>query len=481
MKSILILTLLLPIFAFSQQATYSEIKIKPLGFSPEGDFLLGGSNPYIKYDISSLKSEATDLPKQDEIPYNNLLTSGIKSLLFEYKNYSGQSNLTAYSVFSLGNYNILTPKLLDYANQLFFPNQVLLKKLYNWIKPYYISAFSTITIEEQQTLMDKIKICEKYIEFVLVQKNEGKYNLWLKDNGFNNDEKAVSFLQRRIDKKQWSVKDCVFWISQIKADFTPYLKNAQGIASHYEITDSINSNYSIAVNHLGKYAILDKKFQIILEPDFVYIKKRNSEAIEAFRTYDKNDFIKCNIDNKGNIIKPIKKDWNDFKQLTDSTFYFETLKYFGIYNFVRKIEVLDSCKYLVFVEGKLLIANEYFQSGFDSIQNEPILKEKGPCIYDYYGNRLSSEKIKFEEMQSIDPNGNEVNNMIYTITVSSDGNVIIFQNDALKTGVIDYKGKTILPFKYYSIKFSENQEILKVKKSVNGKEEKFDRKGKQVN
>jgi hypothetical protein len=59
--------------------------------------------------------------------------------------------------------------------------------------------------------------------------------------------------------------------------------------------------------------------------------------------------------------------------------------------------------------------------------------------------------------------------------------VIIFQNDALKTGVIDYKGKTILPFKYYSIKFSENQEILKVKKSVNGKEEKFDRKGKQVN
>lgn len=68
MKSILILTLLLPIFAFSQQATYSEIKIKPLGFSPEGDFLLGGSNPYIKYDISSFKSEATNLPKQDEIP-----------------------------------------------------------------------------------------------------------------------------------------------------------------------------------------------------------------------------------------------------------------------------------------------------------------------------------------------------------------------------------------------------------------------------
>ena len=75
------------------------------------------------------------LPENNLIPYEELLFSSIHSLLYEYKNYDGQFNLTAYSIFALGNYNRLGRETLEILNESILPNKKYLEMIYQWAKP----------------------------------------------------------------------------------------------------------------------------------------------------------------------------------------------------------------------------------------------------------------------------------------------------------------------------------------------------------
>lgn len=209
--------------------------IVPKGFSSDGDYtsyLEGGSTPYLVYNIQDFNIVVQDtLPYANQISYRELLLSGIKSMLFEYKNYKGQDNLTAYSVFALGNYTVITPELLTVLNELVFPNQGFLKSIYEWAKPYYEKVFEVLTYEEQAVLVQKIKLADKYVTYVLEEKNLQKYKDWLIINGVEEDIKITGFVQRRVDKGQWTVSDCRFWVNEIKRDFLPRFKSVNEIAS----------------------------------------------------------------------------------------------------------------------------------------------------------------------------------------------------------------------------------------------------------
>ena len=265
---ILILTagIFLVSFTITRNPEPEKIKLEPMGFSIHGFttyYLSGGADAYLEYKEPAISiKEPTHLPKLKDYTYSELLLSFIQSLLFEYKNYKGSENLSAYSFFGLGNFRIINDELLKYANNKILNNQKTLQVIYDWMLPYYQTTFNSITVEEQQVMVRNLEIGEQYVVLVLEKKNQAAFDQWIKKNEYTIDEKTIGFLNRRIDKKQWTIADCKMWISRIKKYFLPIVKNPEMLSSHYQITEVINDNLFIAVNHKGEYVLIYKDFKI---------------------------------------------------------------------------------------------------------------------------------------------------------------------------------------------------------------------------
>jgi hypothetical protein len=272
--------------------------------------LEGGSSYSQVFQDPDIKVvEPVDLPKIDNVDYKDLLVGGIKSLLFEYKNYKG-TELLYYSIFGQGNYcdDCKKESLLSYMNKTLFPNQELLSQTYNWLKPYYQNAFNSITVEEQKALLQKLDIAEMYINTVQAKQDTLAFTTWLVTNKIEQNyelEKVTGFLNRRIMKKQWTIDDCRFWINRLKLDFLPLLKSDADPISHIQITDTINANLFIAINHLGAYGIYDNKFMPLVEPKFSFFQKAEDNSTVFGYTNLPNSFIGelFEIDKEGKIHK----------------------------------------------------------------------------------------------------------------------------------------------------------------------------------
>lgn len=209
-KNLVVFLFLINISSVFSQSLHTDIfQIKPKRFSiyetPNGEigYCLSGSGPYVMYDKPVFEVNIPEiLPEKEQIPYVDLLFSGIYSLLYEYKNYDGLFPKTSLSVFALGNYRDLSNEVLEILNKSILPNRSYLKTIYQWVKPYYIKTFNSLTYKEQKTLLIKLNMAERYVLNVLKEKNEKKYEDWLLKNEYEPDEKLVGFLQRRIEDRK---------------------------------------------------------------------------------------------------------------------------------------------------------------------------------------------------------------------------------------------------------------------------------------
>ena len=301
MKNILwyLMILSFPFIGSAQQKVKVNPYIQPEGFSTDGFTtycLTGKSSAYLRYiDPGISITVPASMPYQKKIAYDTLLYSSLSSLLFEYKNYEGDANLSGYSIFALGNYCMMPNELLPTLNKLIFPNKSLLIRLYNWAKPFYKDIFSSLTVEEQETLIKKLLTAEQYVAYVLKGKNKTGYQKWLSSNKIKPDIKVTGFLARRVQKKQWNGDDCAYWVDVLKKDFLPLVKNKKIPASHYQVTDLLNTRLMIATDHIGRYFILDTKFKKkTLEP-YVYIKRQEDSSIRAYRSCKYSDYVTYEI------------------------------------------------------------------------------------------------------------------------------------------------------------------------------------------
>jgi hypothetical protein len=296
---------------FSQAISPDVFKISPSRFS-----IYNSPNSEITYCLSMLSSAYVEykrpffdlivpetLPENNLIPYDELLFSSIHSLLYEYKNYDGQFNLTAYSIFALGNYNRLGRVTLEILNESILPNKNYLEMIYQWAKPYLVKAFNSLTYKEQKRLLVKLSMAERYVLNVMKEKNTAKYNRWLKANGYEYEfeDKLVGFLNRRIDKKQWKIEDCEYWINVLKTQFIPLLKDKNQLKSHYQVTDIINDEYMIACDHIAYYYILDKQYNKVFKDKFRLIQFNGPDELLAYPELDYDKIQKFNINAQGEI------------------------------------------------------------------------------------------------------------------------------------------------------------------------------------
>ena len=296
---------------FSQAISPDVFKISPSRFS-----IYESPNSSTTYCLSMLSSAYVEykrpffdlivpetLPENNLIPYDELLFSSIHSLLYEYKNYDGQFNLTAYSIFALGNYNRLGRVTLEILNESILPNKNYLEMIYQWAKPYLVKTFNSLTYKEQKRLLVKLSMAERYVLNVMKEKNTAKYNRWLKANGYEYEfeDKLVGFLNRRIDKKQWKIEDCEYWINELKTQFIPLLKNKNQLKSHYQVSDIINDKYMIACDHIAYYYILDKQYNKVFKDKFRLIQFNGPEELLAYPELDYVKIQKFNINAQGEI------------------------------------------------------------------------------------------------------------------------------------------------------------------------------------
>ena len=294
---------------FSQAISPDVFKISPSRFSiyksPNGSTtycLSMLSSAYVEYKGPFFDVIVPEtLPEKNSIPYEELLFSSIHSLLYEYKNYDGQFNLTAFSVFALGNYNRLGRETLEILNESILPNKNYLEMIYQWVKPYIVKTFNSLTYKEQKRLLVKLSMAERYVLNVMKEKNTAKYNQWLKANGYEYENKLVGFLNRRIDKKQWKIEDCEYWINELKTQFIPLLKNKNQLKSHYQVTDIINDKYIIACDHIAYYYILDKQYNKVFKDKFRLIQFNGPEELLAYPELDYDKIQKFNINAQGEI------------------------------------------------------------------------------------------------------------------------------------------------------------------------------------
>jgi hypothetical protein len=295
---------------FSQAISPDVFKISPNRFSiyklPNGSisYCLLGIGDYVEYKRPFFDVNVPEaLPEKNAISYAELLFSSIHSLLYEYKNYDGQFNLTAYSIFALGNYQGLKNESLKVLNETIFPNKKYLEMIYQWVNPYIVKTFNSLTYKEQKRLLVILSMAERYVLNVMKEKNTTKYNQWLKANGYEYDDKLVGFLQRRIDKKQWKIEDCQYWLNVIKNKFTPLLKDKNQLKSHYQVTDIINDKYMIACDHIAYYYILDKQYNKVFKDKFRLIQFNGPDELLAYPEIDYDKFQKFNINKQGEIKK----------------------------------------------------------------------------------------------------------------------------------------------------------------------------------
>ena len=412
-------------------------------------------------------------PNKKNIPYNELLISGLNSLLLEYKNYQGNITSSAYILFALGNYSVMNETILFYINKKILSNQSLLLKIYDWAKSYYINVFNELTFNEQQLISNKILLAENYLQFVVTEKNTTKYNNWLAASGIENDEKIVGFFNRRLSKKQWTVDDCIGWITKIKNDL-PTLKNKNEKASHVQVTEEINWNLNIATNDSGYYFLTDRYYEK-LSSAYQYIEFTKTKDVKSINLHKslESDVYKYYIDENEDLLKPLKPAWKDWNYLNDTIICYkinsmDTIYYpendakevvnittNGIYNLVQNKVALTNCNQMLPLESiDLIIAGNYTSTK----------------IYNYNGQLISNEDVVIIPIENLDEMGNSV--IVNRVEIQSIHNNkwLIIRNKKLNYGLLRNDGAVLLPFNYYNMYTSKLQNEFIVVENEDGPE-----------
>ena len=458
---------LLSVHLTAQLNAYSSKLICPEGLSItkcSTDFLIGSAQPHVKYKKPSFNiTIPATFPDKEKIKYDELLVSGLNSMLFEYKNYKGKVKNVSYLVFALGNYNVINEYVLSFLNQNIFTNQKLLTNIYEWAKPFYLKVFNELTFEEQDLLKSKIILAEYYVRVSLIENNEIKFKTWLAKSGIKYDEKLTGFLKRRINKKQWSLQECLSWIIKIKNDF-PELKNKTDKKSHLQITEQLSSNLNIACNHIGDYVLVDSSYNALTDY-YNYIEKIAFKKIYLYNSYRLEDRFCYKLSETGELIKPIDSTWINWFNVNDTIIYYQKNNECGIYNSITNNQPFSSFKDIIFINSTpLLVAR----------------KDTFFFIYNYTGIPLCNEKIMTYEVEVINDSGALELVCNIPVSISKDNTLIVFKNQKNKSGVLSKNGKLILPFLYDEIKFSTNDEKIIALDYENNKEILFNRNGKLI-
>lgn len=261
---------------FAQQNYFDNYNILAKGDSEENgytEYLMGSSSPHLKYNyVDMKKTPDAKLPKYKELDYEKILNGGLNSFLFENKYYG---DLSYYSLFGWGNFSVMGKEVLKLANEVFFPNRKLLNLVYGYYAPEYKKAFTKLSVPEQSLYLSKLDVDEKFVKFVLQEKNRERYETWLKKNNLKHDHYITEFMERRVKKGQWKIADCNYWIKKVRKDFEPLKKNPKIKAYYFYEQLNLGDSLLLLIDHEGNQFFADKDFNRCNDKIFYNISNEN--------------------------------------------------------------------------------------------------------------------------------------------------------------------------------------------------------------
>lgn len=461
MKPFFLLTGFLLLFnhGYSQSDSCNNPMLCPIGIT-NGNSLEGALGSYLEYRQPDYHiSVPSNFYFQDKLPYQNLLQAGLNSLFFEYKNYHGEVTESSYLIFGYGNYNPFKSEILDFLNQNVFGNRKILLTIFDWVLPYYQNVFQELTVEEQKILYNKSKQAEQYVQLVMKEKNKEKFEQWLLENGEKKDEKLVGFFERRVQKKQWTLADCEFWVKKVKDSF-PKMKDEKLVSSHYQVIKDIENGIQIVTNHLGDYFITADQQNRVLTKEQKFIQYQpNDRSFLIYERMSNSNSTKYYLDENNVLVAPKDPSWKDWGRVTKNLIYAE-----------KESDEGPNTKMLIHSKNsKILFTN--FQFIFPRLDGkfiEVIQPDNHLKLLNYDGLELTKQELVIQITTVIDPISYEKEEIFIPIILySMDGKFLIIENSKAKFGMIDENGIEILPFKYEKLEFSEGGKLVMVWKKLN--------------
>ena len=258
---------------FAQENYFDNYEIRCMGSSDDDNgtyYLSGGTSPYMIFNYVDMKKEpGPDLPVYKELNYEKILNGGLNSFLFENKYYG---DLSYYSLFGWGNFSVMGNEVLKLANEVFFPNRKLLNSVYAYYVPEYKKAFTKLTVPEQSLYLSKLDMAEKFVKFVLQEKNREMYETWLKKNNLKHDHYITEFMERRVRKGQWKVADCNYWIKKVRKDFEPLKKNPNIKAYYFYEQTNLGDSMLLLIDHECNQFFSDMAYNRCDEKNYQVVK-----------------------------------------------------------------------------------------------------------------------------------------------------------------------------------------------------------------
>jgi hypothetical protein len=300
---------------FAQQNYFDNYQIRCIGSSDEDNgtyYLSGGTTPYMIFNYVDMKKEpGPDLPSYQELDYEKILNGGLNSFLFENKYYG---DLSYYSLFGWGNFSVMGNEVLKLANEVFFPNRKLLNSVYAYYVPEYKKAFTKLTVPEQSLYLSKLDMAEKFVKFVLQEKNREMYETWLKKNNLKHDHYITEFMERRVKKGQWKVADCNYWIKKVRKDFEPLKKNPNIKAYYFYEQMNLGDSLLLLIDHECNQFFSDMAYNRCDEKNYQVVKFEDGSF--------KGSLIGSSVKVK---IYPLFNEANEkqYIQLSDSICFFQ--------------------------------------------------------------------------------------------------------------------------------------------------------------
>jgi hypothetical protein len=260
-------------YPFAQKNVLDDFVVKPTQCSKYT--MIGMVGPYVEYTTPKLEKEVpVEFNKLKDIDFNLSLNLGIESLLLNYKQYSRDQ--PKYYYILQGFAYLMKESIEDYIK-----DKDMLNKMYDWYVPEAKKTFKLLTYEEQLYHINKILLCEAYINLVKIKNDEASYEKFLASKNMYEDRWIQGFINRRINNEQWTIEDCLFWVNKIKKDFMPLIKNPRQRKNHYNVYDTIGKYY-LALKANGKTVLLDKNYQLLTDKEVYATEKINDSLLVVF-------------------------------------------------------------------------------------------------------------------------------------------------------------------------------------------------------
>ncbi len=315
-------------------------------------------------------------------------------------------------------------------------NKIVQEAMYNWLMPVYQKAFAEMSVPEQNSFLNIFRGGLNYIDTLDFAKEQAVID----DQPWTFKETRGdlnAFIYRRISKNELSGEECRHWLQRIINDLQSVMRKDPKPEDNYVLTSKLNDDYVTAAPWSSYEGY---------ESDFSHI-------VIMRRTKNSYELLPAHFESLGYSDNHITMGWSDDSAYYSSFFIYDSLGWTFCNSKYR-----NSCYYHQFL-GERKNQTLMLVSGWEILPSKKYGEEVMACfaLIDADSGTVLQDSIY---IPAIVEGGYYTDN--YSFPGFNPHRIIYYDDDTQLFGMMDERGKIILPAKYTSIEATDNPEVFKV-------------------